>query len=65
MSDYDKEKKPIIGELPKQDEDVQIPGGYYNLATGCYEIPDTSDMMAWRNMERALGVLKTINKLPC
>ena len=59
---FDKDKQPIIGEMPEQDEDVKIPGGYYNLATGGYEIPDTSDILVWRNMERALGVLKTANK---
>lgn len=57
----DRDKKPILGEMPEQDEDVKIPGGYYNLATGCHEMPDTSNMMVWRDMERALGVIKPIN----
>jgi hypothetical protein len=61
MFDNNEDKNPIIGKMPKRDEDVKIPGGYYNLATGAYEIPDTSSMLIWRDMERALGVIKPVN----
>lgn len=56
MFDQDEDKKP------NQDKEIKIPGGYYNLATGCYEMPDTKDVIVWRDMERALGVLNPVNK---
>ncbi len=65
MFEYDEDKHPIIRVKPEEEIEVattEIPGGYYNLATGCYEIPKDSNMITLCKMERALGVETPVNK---